>query len=130
VNRDPAGPEATALLAELATALAALAAQSHAFLAAQGASAAAAPGDLAEPAPQPLDPRALQELCDLLLQQDLAAIDRLDELAEGLRAAWGIARFRDLDEAVDRLEFARAAELISRPRARPSETPAGPYRAG
>ena len=124
VNRDPAGAEATALLAELAAGLAALAAQSHAFLAAQGASAAAAPGDPAEPAPQPLDPRALQELCDLLLQQDLAAIDRLAELAAGLRAAWGSARFRDLDEAVDRLEFARAAELISRPRARPSETPA------
>ena len=35
-----------------------------------------------------------------------------------------------VNEAIDRLEFARDAELINRPRARPSETPAAPYRAG
>jgi CheY-like chemotaxis protein len=125
---DLATPDAPRLLRELAAALAALAGHARPFLDARRAEAAArrdgepAPrrDDDADPATATataidpaIDHRAVQELYELFVQQDLAAIDRFRALIVPLRAACGGARFHDLSEAVERFEFARAADLIA-----------------
>ncbi|MBC7975443.1 MAG: Hpt domain-containing protein [Myxococcales bacterium] len=65
-------------------------------------------------APETLDPRAVQALYELLVQQDLAAIARFHDLVVPLRGAYRGPHFDDLTDAVERFQFARAAELLVR----------------
>jgi HPt (histidine-containing phosphotransfer) domain-containing protein len=68
------------------------------------------------PAPEPVVDEALPPTADLALLQmltllesaDLAALDHLS----GLRGRLGRERWRQLDEAVENLDFAGAAELV------------------
>jgi CheY-like chemotaxis protein/HPt (histidine-containing phosphotransfer) domain-containing protein len=108
LKRDPGSPAASSRLREVVDIAARLAGHARTFLAGRQDTASTATA-----VPQPLDPRKLQELHDLLVQQDVAAIDCFQELVVPLRGAYG-ASFRDLSEAMDRFEFARAADLIAR----------------
>jgi PAS domain S-box-containing protein len=69
------------------------------------------PGADAPPSAAPSDAE-LTELAQLLRQQDLAALDRFQALAPGLRAAWGAERFRRARQAIDDLQFRSALAVL------------------
>jgi len=52
------------------------------------------------------------ELCELLDTQNLAALDRFCSMSPPLRAAVGALRFERIHEAIDKLNFQLAAELL------------------
>ncbi|HET9622362.1 MAG TPA: CHASE domain-containing protein [Kofleriaceae bacterium] len=108
VKRDPSSPATRRVLDELAGALAGLLGHVRAALPDAPRPAATVP-----PPGAPLDPIAARRLADLLVQQDFAALDAFAELTPGLRTALGPARFTELATAIDQLEFARAAQLLS-----------------
>jgi chemotaxis protein histidine kinase CheA len=111
-------PAATAdpQLRAVAEALRALQAASAAFLARHGDDAE---GDAPAATSAAAAPSAaeLAELAELLRQQDLAALDRFQALAPGLRAAWGAERLRRARQAIDDLQFRSALAVLE-------ETPA------
>ena len=98
-----------ATLAELAAALVALQAQARPWLNAQSASQLVAVGNGPTAPPEP---DSVQHLAALLLSQDLAARQCFAALAGSLRASLGQARFEALRDAVQRLDFGRAARLL------------------
>jgi PAS domain S-box-containing protein len=59
----------------------------------------------------------LRQLLELLQNNDLAALKRVNELAANLKAALGDQDFATLQAAVSELNFAKAAELIAQLRA-------------
>jgi hypothetical protein len=62
---------------------------------------------------RPSDPTAqIRELQVLLESQNLAATDRFSALSRSLNEILGEARFDELREAVDDLDFPRAARLL------------------
>ncbi|HEY0195034.1 MAG TPA: response regulator, partial [Kofleriaceae bacterium] len=113
VKRDPAAPELPRLLRELGEAMTALVAAAQPFLAAKR-DAPVAPSAAGTGVGGELDRAAVRELYELLRQQDFAAIDRFQALSAPLRAACPAPEFADLRDAVDRFDFGRAAEVISR----------------
>ncbi len=64
-------------------------------------------------AAEPPGAAALAEFVALLHRQDLAALDRYEDLAPGLLALCGAQRHAVLHEALHGLDFARAAGLLS-----------------
>ena len=109
LKRDPRDPGAARVLHQLAAAVAALVDHARPVL---DAHRAQPPRD-ADPAAPPPSADALRVLSALLAQQDLAALDYVRELGPGLRAACGELRAREISDAVERLEFARAAALVA-----------------
>ena len=61
-----------------------------------------------------IDPSELDELCELLDRQNLAAIDRFEELSQALTDHLSTADFDRLRAAIDALDFAAGAELLRR----------------
>jgi PAS domain S-box-containing protein len=61
----------------------------------------------------PPDAAAIGELTALLVAQDIAAIECFETLSAGLRSLLGIDRFGDLRQAMESLEFPRAATLLA-----------------
>jgi hypothetical protein len=99
------------LLRQLGAALSDLVGHARPVVAAQRAQLEAPPSPPA--AAGSLDVKALRALSELLAQQDLSAIDSIRELGPSIRAAWGDEPARELSDAVERLEFARAAALLA-----------------
>jgi PAS domain S-box-containing protein len=114
IKHDPTSADTAAMLGELARAWATLLAGVRAAL------DIAPPARAAAPAPQPArslttppaDVAAIHRLTDLLIQQDLAALDAFRELAPALRARLASAQLTELTAAIEQLEFARATQLL------------------
>jgi HPt (histidine-containing phosphotransfer) domain-containing protein len=68
----------------------------------------------ASPVPETQAP--LQQLRELLLAGDGAALDLLEEASTSLAGTLGEARYNDLAAAVDEFDFARALTLLDRSR--------------
>ena len=100
-----------AVMEKLCAEFNALKAASDTWLAAQDATAARA----ATPAEDlPLDAAALKALQQALMAQDLAAVGRFKQLSGGLATQLGELRMHELDQAMQRLDFAAAALLLDR----------------
>jgi PAS domain S-box-containing protein len=102
LRKDLAHPDVPAMLRELDAALAGLVRAAQPVV---DASRAVDRG----PA-EALDRAAVRALYTLLVQQDLAAIERFHELRGPLRAH---TSFAELSDAMDRFDFARAADLLA-----------------
>jgi CheY-like chemotaxis protein/HPt (histidine-containing phosphotransfer) domain-containing protein len=103
-------PRLQAALADLAGALNVLQDHARPWLDAQSAGQRLALGAGAPPAPAP---DGMHQLVALLVNHDLAARHRFAALAAPLRASLGEGRFGELREAVERLEYSRAATLLA-----------------
>ncbi|MBW8772957.1 MAG: response regulator, partial [Gemmatimonadetes bacterium] len=120
LKQRPNAPEVKPLLRELAAAMTGLVIAAQPFLASQrdpvapSATGTGVGPARARHATPPIDRVAVRELYELLRQQDFAALDRFQVLLAPLRAACSAPDFADLRDAVDRFDFGRAAELISR----------------
>jgi hypothetical protein len=107
------GLDAGPALQATAQALAQLRAAAQAPLAEQRAAAASAPPGGAEPIA--LAQSDLEGLAALLRQQDMAALERFEQLSPALRQVLGDASFGRLSEAVQTLDFAAALALLPPP---------------
>jgi two-component system, sensor histidine kinase and response regulator len=96
--------------AALASALADLAENAQPLLEAEAAGRDEALGSVDASAP---DEAAIDELTALLVAQDIAAIECFETLSAGLRSLLGVDRFGDLRQAMEGLEFPRAATLLA-----------------
>jgi CheY-like chemotaxis protein len=76
-----------------------------------GARQGADRGAHVDPAP-PIEPADIDELCALLEAQNLAAVDKFEELSPSLRDMLDISSFDGLHDAVENLDFHLGAELL------------------
>ncbi len=97
-------------LAQVATELLTLRDTTREFLA--PADDTAAPSDDAAPAPAPLDDAAMRQLRALLADNDLAALQQLEQLKPSLRRQLPAERFEQLQRHLADLDFNAAAQVL------------------
>ena len=68
----------------------------------------------------PLEADALHELVALLRSQSLSAVQRFRSVAPQLRRQMGAARFEQLQQQIDNLQFDAAADVLSQGQALPA----------
>jgi CheY-like chemotaxis protein/HPt (histidine-containing phosphotransfer) domain-containing protein len=105
--KDRSASEIDKILEQLAAAITALREEAESYLQRQPAVEANASGN-----PGQINQTEIDELCTLLDAHNLSAIDRFSSVSQSLCNNLHPARFDRLSEAIDNLEFARAAELL------------------
>jgi len=112
LKRDPVDGKAEKILQELASAVASLSANIRAELASRRPAVTLASSSDGTPC----DQKAIEEFEQLLLSQDLAAIDLFKSLEEPLRSRLGDMSLQRLRAAIDELRFADAVEAMTEQR--------------
>jgi signal transduction histidine kinase/CheY-like chemotaxis protein/HPt (histidine-containing phosphotransfer) domain-containing protein len=86
--------------------------------------AARAAAEAVEPGGAPLEPKALEDLIDLLRRQSLSALDCFSKMAPQMRRFLGKDIYAQVSEYIDNLQFTEAYSVIERQgRARSAELP-------
>jgi hypothetical protein len=86
--------------------------------------AARAIAEAVEPSGAPLEPKALEDLIDLLRRQSLSALDCFSRMGPQMRRFLGREAYAQVSEYIDNLQFTEAFSVIERQnRARSAELP-------